>query len=139
MSARDHDDKLRHAFARLRREVEPRVPDAARLWARRPAAGHATPWRVALGITLGVVLTLSLVTIRGERAKTPGAGGEPLARALAREGYPWRGPTDFLLDLPGAELTRTTPRFDATSALVPAIEPPAPERADGHRAERSTR
>jgi hypothetical protein len=88
---------------------------------------------------LTVVLMLTLVTFRGERATPPGAGREQPARALALDGYPWRGPTDFLLELPGAELARTTPSFDATSTLLPAIELPPPERVDGHRGGRSTR
>jgi len=139
MSAHDRDDRLRDAFARLRREVEPRVPDAARLLARRPASRRATRGRLALSAALGVVLMLALVTIRGERARPPDTGRTPLARALAVDGYPWRGPTDFLLELPGAELARTTPSFDATSPPLPAIELPAPEGADGRRGGRNTR
>jgi hypothetical protein len=139
MSAHDRDDLLRDAFARLRREVEPRVPDAARLLARRPAAGRATQGRLVFSAALGVALTLLLVTIRGERATPPGAGGEPVTRAVALDGYPWRGPTDFLLDLPGAELARTTPSFDATSTLLPAIDLLSPERAEVHRGGRGTR
>jgi hypothetical protein len=139
MSAHDRDDRLRDAFARLRREVTPRVPDVARLLARRPAARRVTQGRLALSAALGVVLMFALVTIRGERATPPGAGREQFARALALDGYPWRGPTDFLLDLPGAELARAMPSFDATSTLLPAIELPAPEGVDGHRGGRSTR
>ena len=126
MSAHDRDDRLRDAFARLRREVERRVPDAARLLAYRPAPRRAVQRRLALSAALSVVLMLALVTIRGERATPPNAGRNLLTRALALDGYPWRGPTDFLLDLPGAELARTTPSFDATSTLLPAIELPAP-------------
>lgn len=137
MSAHDHDDRLRDAFARLRREVEPRVPDATRLLAHRPAARRATPGRLALSAAFGAALVLALVTIRGERATPPGAGREP--RALVLDGYPWRGPTDFLLELPGAELTRTTPSFDGTPTLLPAIEQPAPKGVDGHRGGRTTR
>lgn len=139
MNTHDRDDRLREAFARLRREVEPRVPDVTQLVARRPAARHVTQWRLALSAALSVVLLFALVTIRGERATSPRAGREPLALALARDDYPWRGPTDFLLDLPGAELARTTPSFDAMSTTLPATERSAPEEADGHRGGRSPR
>ena len=139
MSTHDRDDRLRDAFSRLRREVEPRVPDAARLLAHQPAPRRAARRRLALSAALSVMLVLALVTFRGERATPPDAVRKPLARAFALDGYPWRGPTDFLLELPGAELSRTTPSFDATPTLLPAIELPAPEGVDGHRGERSPR
>ena len=128
MSAHDRDDRLRDVFARLRGEVKPRVPDLAHLMARRPAARRVTQGRLALSAALGVVLMFALVAIRGERATPPGAGREPLAQAFALDGYPWRGPTDFLLDLPGAELARTTPSFDVTSTRFPAILLPSHDR-----------
>ncbi len=139
MSAYDHDDRLRDAFARLRHEVKPRVPGAARLLAHRTAARRATHGRLVFSAVLSAVLMLALVTIRGERETPPGGGREQTVRALVLDGYPWRGPTDFLLELPGAELARTTPSFDATSALLPAIKLPAPEGPDGHRGGRGTR
>jgi hypothetical protein len=139
MSAHDRDDRLREAFTRLREEVEPRVPDLAHLLARRPVARRVGQGRLALSAALGVVLVFALVAIRDERATLPGAGREPLAGAFALDGYPWRGPTDFLLDLPGADLARTTPSFDVPSTRFPAILPPSPVRVDGHREGRSTR
>ena len=142
MNVPDRDERLRAAFARLRTEVEPRVPDAARLLASpRPAGRRGARRRIALSAALGVVVTIALAMLRGERSMPPGAGSEDVARARATalEGYPWRSPTDFLLELPGAELGRTTPSFDATSTLLPAIELRPRERADGHRGGRNTR
>lgn len=142
MNVPDRDERLRGAFARLRREVEPRVPDPTRLLAsprlaRRPAARR----RLALSAALGLVAVIAIAMLRGERSMPTGAGSEDVtrSRAIALAGYPWRSSTDFLLDLPGAELGRTTPTFDATSTLLPAIELRPRERADGHRGGRNTR
>ena len=142
MNVPDRDERLLAVFARLRREVELRVPDAARLLASpRPARRPAARRRLALSAAMGLVAVIAIAMLRGERSMPTGAGREDAtrARAIALEGYPWRSPTDFLLELPGAELGRTTPSFDATSTLLPAIELRPRERADGHRGGRNTR
>lgn len=141
MSTHDRDERLRVVFARLRREVEPRVPDVARMLARRPAARRVARARLALSLSLAAVVTAALVLLRDQRAIEPGPGREDLARAraVALGGYPWRGPTDFLLELPGVELTRSTPTFDVASTMTTAITLRPPERADEPRGERNPR
>ena len=126
----DRDDRLRSAFQRLREDVRPRTPDAARTLraaAERRGRTHVWPRRVAFAGAAVLVVTLAVVvTIDVSQSRTPVPAGEiARARALALSDYGWHAPTDFLLDTPGAELTRTTPSFDAGISLsVPSPRRP---------------
>jgi len=120
MSDHLRDQRLRDAFARLSREIAPQAPDAARFVGRaRSARGRAHPRSLAPGLALASVLAvLAVVAFWGARR----AGErEIVARQAAQLGNGrWRAPTDFLLDVPGAELLRTTPSFDTSPPTLPS-------------------
>lgn len=114
MNDRPPDQPLRDAFARLSREMAPLAPNAERFIERARVAGRPRgAVRLAPGLALASLLAvLAVVAVwdtrrAGER--------EAVARQAAQLGNgQWRAPTDFLLDVPGAELLRTAPSFDTS-------------------------
>lgn len=105
--------ELREGFDRLRREDAAGVPSfratlarAARRRAGRPSARLRL---VAGAITVAAVLAALVLGVGLLRA--PGSRGVRVELAATR----WRGPTDFLLRLPGAELLRTVPSIGAVN------------------------
>jgi len=120
----DGDDKLRGAFRLLREDVAPRTPDANRML-REAEARRGRGWQPGLGLAgfAAIVATVAVVIAMDVRQNHPRVPASEIAaaHALAMGDYGWRAPTDFLLDTPGAELTRTTPRFD--TGITPLRDP----------------
>lgn len=90
-----NDDRLRSAFAELRRAEAAHVPPFKRLPSRQK------PWpsiRLAFAIVLLIVLVVSIIPRR------------PPAPSISN----WRAPTDFLLKTPGQELLSTVPDLKGT-------------------------
>ena len=102
----EHDDHdLRDWFQRLRREDVAGVTSfhatLAAAAARRAASPRAPALRVAAVAAFIAVLAVAVaLAIRGRR-------GIPIDLAAAR----WEAPSDFLLQVPGAELLRTVPEL----------------------------
>ncbi|MGH7568419.1 MAG: hypothetical protein ACREL9_05535 [Gemmatimonadales bacterium] len=98
--------ELRDRFERLRREEADRVPAFRAVLAaaeRRRAGRPPARFRLALGvIALAAGVVAVVVGVRLFRAPAT-----PVDLAATR----WRGPTDFLLRLPGHELLGTVPRL----------------------------
>jgi hypothetical protein len=150
VNAHDPDARMRERFAQLRRELAPQAPDAATLiaqqqLARQPVVRLAQRPRLAWAAAATVLLAAALMIARRERLAShdaPRAAGALLAQTLVSDAGTWRGPTDFLLDVPGDELTRGTPVFDGSASImftVPAIDRDAPSGAPAGRDERSRR
>ena len=95
-----NDDRLRQAFAELRREETARAPEFNRLWSRRPARLST---RLAFAALLLVVVAVSVIPII-RRHRTP--------QISISE---WRAPTDFLLKTPGQELLTSVPDLKGTT------------------------
>jgi hypothetical protein len=90
-----NDDRLRDAFAELRRTETARVP------AFRPALGRRgrRPYiQLAFAVVLLIVLAVVMIPRRPPR---------PSISA-------WRAPTDFLLQTPGRELLNSVPDLKGT-------------------------
>jgi len=114
MSDRPRDQRLREAFTRLSREIAPLAPDAERFVGRARAARRRADVR-SLAPGLALASLLAVLTIAAVWSARRAGERERVARQAAQLGDgPWRAPTDFLLDVPGAELLRTTPSFDTS-------------------------
>ena len=154
MSDHRADERLRETFARLSQTIEPLVPEAERFieqTARRRArvSGRApgrpdvgidpmAPVRTArsfkIGRRLAVACLTAALTIAALwttwRANQPPLGrrDEHLRSAAldpVRFGDAlWRAPTDFLLDVPGVELLRTTPALGLEPSTIPSTSGP---------------
>lgn len=103
------DDKdLRDHFAPLRQEDARNAPPLAAVLAtaRRRGKVGARPVRWAPAIAaVALAVALFVVSVLG-----PNGQRQPLVDlATAR----WQGPTDFLLQVPGAEYLETVPTFTA--------------------------
>jgi hypothetical protein len=107
MSTPPEDRELRELFAQTRVEDFGRTPPFERVL--RGRVPSPTPWRLGLRVALagGVLMLLAavgvLTVLRGPR--DPDAE----ALALAQQVSAWRSPTDFLLDIPGAQYLRAIP------------------------------
>jgi len=104
MSERDDHD-LRDRFQQLRREdmagVTPFHAALAAAAARRPASPR--PPALRLAAAAAVIAALAVAVVVATR------GRHGMAIDLARA--PWEVPSDFLLQVPGAELLRTVPEL----------------------------
>ena len=104
MSERDDHD-LRDRFQRLRREdmagVTPFQATLAAAAARRAASPR--PPALRLAAAAAVIAALAVAVVLATR------GRHGMAIDLARA--PWEVPSDFLLQVPGAELLRTVPEL----------------------------
>lgn len=112
MNTTNGDQHLREAFARLSREVALLVPEAESFVgrARAPRRRTVAP-RFVPGLALASLLAV-LVIVAVRSARRADERVTVARRAfLLRDGL-WRAPTDFLLEVPGAALLRTTPSFD---------------------------
>ncbi len=147
------DERLRETFAHLRRPGEPRVPEAKRFLEQtarrgrvsgraggRPDAGIGpmVPVWTARASTIGrrlAVASLAAALVAaalwtGWRAtQSPLGRRDELRRSAALDPTRfgdglWRAPTDFLLDVPGAELLRTTPSLGVERPTIPAASDP---------------
>jgi hypothetical protein len=95
-----NDDRLRDAFAELRRVEAERAPQFERLWYVDPARSRLRvgPFpRLALAALLLLVVVLALVPM--------------LRRPPQPSITAWKAPTDFLLATPGRELLHSTPEL----------------------------
>jgi len=111
----DDDDRLRDAFAALRREDEARAPALAPLLVApraRTAPRPRAPW-----LLVATAAALALVFV----ARAPQPPPEPPDDFAVGS---WRMPSDVLLELPGAELLGS-PRWETLEA--PAREPIGPQ------------
>jgi len=104
MSERDDHD-LRDRFQRLRREdvagVTPFRAAFAAVAARRAASPRPPALRIAAAAAVVAALAVTVVLA------TRGRRGIPIDLARAQ----WQAPSDFLLQVPGAELLRTVPEL----------------------------
>jgi hypothetical protein len=120
----ERDDTLRGAFRRLRDDVAPRTPDANRML-RDAEARRGRAWQPGLAFAgfAAILATVAVVVAMDARWSRPRVAARDIAaaHALAMGDVDWRAPTDFLLDTPGAELTRTTPSFD--TGITPLRDP----------------
>jgi hypothetical protein len=106
MSERD-DEELRERFAALRREhtiAAPVFRDTVAAARSRPHPGARRRLGFAAGAALVLVALVLMLTVRNRHRTTV-----DLASVRVH------APTDFLLQLPGAELLRTMPRLGRVS------------------------
>lgn len=106
MSERD-DEQLRERFAALRREhtiAAPVFRDTLAAARSRPYAGARRRLGFAAGAALLLVALVLILTVRNRHRTTV-----DLASVRVH------APTDFLLQLPGADLLRTMPRLGRVS------------------------
>lgn len=99
---RDDEADLRRRFAALRREDAAVTPSYATTTARM----RRSRARVPLTLALRVAAVLALVVV-GALLLRPDRRGVELDLAATR----WRGPTDFLLALPGDRALQAMPRL----------------------------
>src|SRR5262245_4095205 len=101
----DHDSHLREQFAQLRREDSVGASELQRVLDHRVTSGRAPrawQWRsFALAGALVAALVSGAIVARSSRPR-------PEVDLSATS---WRGPTDFLLWLPGEQPLRTVPRL----------------------------
>lgn len=112
MSDQSHDDEeLRRLFRQERERQSARVPSFERVMARTPAVRRRpwAPWLV-LGAAMAAVGVVMVARGRPQR------GAEPAFTFVAGD---LRMPTDFLLDIAGAETLRTVPSIGRTDDWFP--------------------
>lgn len=121
------DDRSRTLF-RYARRLEPEPPPFERLWQqavrqrdvrqRAPRVGRRPSLRRALIPTLAAVLLLTVASAWLGKVRASRQAAEVHA-LLASVRAATATPLDFLLETPGSELLRQTPRFGET---VPSID-----------------
>ncbi len=121
----DGDDDLRAWFDALRAEDRARAPAFDALLQNARAAGPRRRW-LRLAVPLAAAAGLAALLI----ARTPDSADAVFREAVVAWSTDpalgaWRSPTDFLLDVPGSDLLRTTPR------LRVGVEPGAAGNATG--------
>ena len=112
---------LRDLFAQQRADESARTPSfgatlaSARRRDRRVGV-RRTMWLVGAAAAVAVIAVVMLMM--------PRRAGEETRRMTAElSSVEWRAPTDFLLETPGAELMRTTPRIVRPEDMsLPALE-----------------
>ena len=99
---------LRDLFARQRADELGRAPAFAQTVASARRRGR----RATVRRTMWLLGTASAAAIVVAMVMMPGGVGEGTQQvAVELSSVRWRSPTDFLLETPGAELMRTTPRI----------------------------
>jgi hypothetical protein len=98
------DDELRHILHQAHADDAPPAFPAVLL---RRRARPRRPF--LLLVPVAAALLLAILWLRRPPA--------PPASSLARLDLRWSAPTDFLLDIPGGDLLRETPRFDLKGLL----------------------
>ena len=121
MTTLDDDRDLRDAFRAAREAERHDAPPFARVLARRPR-----PRNTALGWVLAAGVTAAGVVLVSKAVRSP--KGPPDALELARQVSSWRSPTEFLLQVSGAELLANPPRLGEGPAGSPlrALDPGGP-------------
>lgn len=105
MTEQNHD--LEELFRALRRRAATATPSFnATLAAARHGAQPRRPVRLVAAVAAGIVIVLLAVTLVGRH--------EPRAGAVDLAATTWEGPTDFLLQTPGADLLRNVPALGTT-------------------------
>ena len=142
----DHDHDLRERFAALRDEETSRAPDFdATVRAARKTGGTSrsrpAAWKVAAAAAIVIATGVALVAER-ERVTTsviapsakPGAAGGAAPTTAARPVL-WRGPTDFLLEMPDSDLLGTIPALGGKGGwnLTPPTRAPSISDSGRHR------
>ena len=99
---------LRELFARQRADESAHT----RSFAQTVAAARRRGRRVGARRTMWLVGAAAAAAIVVATVMVPGGTGEGTTRVTAElSSVRWRSPTDFLLETPGSELLRTTPRI----------------------------
>lgn len=157
MTEHREDEDLRESFARLRRAIEPIVPgarcfveSAARRsarssdrsrrrresepsWIAARATRRIAVWsRFAIaGLVAALTVTALWTARQAPDSRHTRRAEDPERRALGAqlENGLWRAPTDFLLDVPGADLLRTTPSIGPESRALSVKTSSAPDRS----------
>lgn len=110
---RDPDHELRERFRELRDATGATAPPFAALFVNvvQPRR-RRRPWRSALALLplAGVAALVLVLAVRRHRERVA-----VVDLATGR----WEGPTDFLLQTPGAELLRSVPTFTIEGRLLP--------------------
>ena len=123
MSDEREERGLRDLFAQQRADESARAPSFASTMASarrrdRRAGGRRTMW---LGAAAAAAAVIAVALVMMPRR----AGDETRRMTAELSSVGWRSPTDFLLETPGAELLRTTPRIvrlEDMSLLAPGRE-----------------
>jgi hypothetical protein len=125
----DDDRDLRALFQRQRQKDRAAGPAFERVIAgtRRPEAprGRIRP-RFAMAAAATVVLVAGTLAVLQERGLTGDRRAGLLLSGLTTS--VWRAPTDFLLDMPQSDLTRTVPTFGVPLRGLTPREEISPER-----------
>jgi len=116
MSDHRSDERLRESFARLSRTIEALVPEPERFieqTARRRVRAFKIGRRLAVA-SLAAGLTVAALWTTWHANQPPLGRRDEHHRSAALDPVRfgdglWRAPTDFLLDVPGAELLRSIP------------------------------
>lgn len=110
----EHDREIRALFQQVPRSP---APPFRRLWssAREQAQPRARLRRRAFGVVATAAAVVLLWAVIGIRDSNP---GDRLSEELLAQTH-WNGPLDFLLETPGDELLRTTPRFSVDVSILP--------------------
>lgn len=100
--------ELRDLFARQRADESERTPS----FAATLAAGRFRDRRVGVRRAMWLAGAAAVAAIVVAMVMMPGRAGDERTRMTTElSSVEWRSPTDFLLETPGAELMRTTPRI----------------------------
>ena len=115
----DPDRDLRALFQRLREKDVAAAPAFTRVI----AGTHPEARKVRIRPRIAIAVAATVVLVAGTLAVvydggTKGDDAPDLLSGLTTS--VWRAPTDFLLDLPQSELTRTVPTFGAP---LPGLTP----------------
>ena len=127
MTARDDEREIASALERLRKAAESSAPpfQVTRTSARDGRASRRAP----LGPVLAAAALLLVIGgLAVFQSKHPPASRPPLpAPSSAKASLEsWQSPTDFLLETPGSELWRDTPRLtEPLPANLPTDSPPS--------------
>jgi len=115
MTRDDADRDLRERFARSREAERAQVPPFAAVVAR---ARTVAPRRggFAIGVAVAAAIVVAAYVARDHI-------GPSLGRNAPATPTHWRSPTDFLLDVPGGDLLRTTPTFGSCFIAVSCHRP----------------
>jgi anti-sigma factor RsiW len=121
-SLRSRHERLDALLPLVAQGAEPSPEFRARVLAAAEAAGKArrTPSWLAWGLaTVAAGIVAALITSFALRSRT--LQRVPMAElAAAQKLAEWRAPSDTLLDTPGRELLRSTPKLGVSYLQVPA-------------------
>ena len=114
MTHDDADRDLRERFARSKAADRAQMPSFAAVSARSRAAPRRG--RFAIGVAVAAAIVIAAYVARDHIGRSVG-------RDTPATPTHWRSPTDFLLDVPGGDLLRTTPTFGSCFIAVGCHRP----------------